>query len=108
MLLSNILKWQCHEYIQNNSFFNSIGYSCNSDEFACDNGQCVASSLRCDGDMACTDNSDEQDCACLSNELKCGNGDCVPVTNLCDGVEHCPDGSDEANCGSEYQMHVTD
>lgn len=87
-------------------FFNDLGFSCNSDEFECDNGQCVASSLRCDGDLACTDNSDERDCACLSSELKCGNGNCVRVNNLCDGVQHCPDGSDEANCGREHQIYV--
>lgn len=87
-------------------FFNDLGFSCNSDEFECDNGQCVASSLRCDGDLACTDNSDERDCACLSSELKCGNGNCVRVSNLCDGVQHCPDGSDEANCGREHHIYV--
>ena len=87
-------------------FFNDLGFSCNSDEFECDNGQCVASSLRCDGDLACTDNSDERDCACLSSELKCGNGNCVRVNNLCDGVQHCPDGSDEANCSMEHQIYV--
>lgn len=99
------MKWQCHKYRRKN-FFNDLGFSCNSDEFECDNGQCVASSLRCDGDLACTDNSDERDCACLSSELKCGNGNCVRVNNLCDGVQHCPDGSDEANCGREHHIYI--
>ena len=77
------------------------GYQCSVDEFVCDNGQCIASSLRCDGDMACLDNSDEQNCACLSDEFNCGSGTCVDVTELCDGVKDCPEGSDETNCGKE-------
>jgi len=77
------------------------GYQCSNDEFVCDNGQCVASSLRCDGDPACLDNSDEQNCACLSDEFKCGSGACVHVRKLCDGVKDCQEGSDETNCGKE-------
>ena len=77
------------------------GYQCSNHDFVCDNGQCVASSLRCDGDMACLDNSDEQNCACSSDEFKCGSGACVHVTKLCDGVKDCPEGSDETNCGKE-------
>lgn len=76
------------------------GYQCSNDEFSCDNGQCVASSLRCDGDMACLDNSDEHNCTCLSVEFKCGSGACIHVTKLCDGVKDCPEGSDETNCGN--------
>ncbi|XP_078375556.1 uncharacterized protein LOC144658924 [Oculina patagonica] len=86
--------------------FSSPGFQCSSDEFVCDNGECVSSSLRCDGDMACLDNSDEQNCACLSNEFKCDRGACVHVTKLCDGVKDCPEGSDETNCAkpcSEFQ-----
>lgn len=86
--------------------FSSPGYQCSNDEFACDNGQCVASSLRCDGDMACLDNSDEQNCACLSDEFNCGSGTCVDVTKLCDDIKDCPEGSDETNCEkpcSEFQ-----
>lgn len=81
-----------------------LGYQCSSDEFVCDNGECVSSSLRCDGDMACLDNSDEQNCACLSNEFKCDRGACVHVTKLCDGVKDCPEGSDETNCGRKVKF----
>lgn len=85
----------------NRSLNKPSGYQCSNDEFVCDNGQCVASSLRCDGDMACQDNSDEQNCACLSDEFNCGSGTCVDVTKLCDGIKDCPEGSDETNCGKE-------
>lgn len=79
----------------------SLGHKCNSNQFECDNGECVASSLRCDGDIACLDKSDENNCACLSDELKCDDGSCVHVTKLCDGVKDCAEGSDETNCGEE-------
>ena len=36
--------------------------SCYSDEFACDNGECVPDSYRCDSDNDCGDYSDEDGC----------------------------------------------
>lgn len=79
-----------------------LDHKCSSDEFQCDNGQCVMSSLRCDGDVACLDESDEKDCACLSNEFKCNDGLCLHLTKLCDGQKDCSEGSDEANCGKDH------
>ena len=35
---------------------------CDSDEFTCDNGECVPLNYRCDYIDDCSDNSDEQGC----------------------------------------------
>jgi len=35
---------------------------CETGEFACDNGNCIPGSFRCDGDNDCDDNSDEIGC----------------------------------------------
>ena len=36
--------------------------SCDSEEFICDNGECVPDELRCDNADDCGDNSDEDGC----------------------------------------------
>ena len=36
--------------------------SCSEDEFVCGDGQCIPSSERCSGAVACSDNSDETNC----------------------------------------------
>ena len=39
---------------------------CTSSQFRCDNGQCISSSLRCNGYTGgCTDDSDERGCCKL-------------------------------------------
>ena len=35
---------------------------CVLEEFACDNGQCINGTLRCDDNPDCTDGSDELNC----------------------------------------------
>ncbi|XP_070547897.1 tolloid-like protein 1 [Ptychodera flava] len=36
--------------------------SCDSDEYQCDNDECISSIYKCDGEYDCEDNSDELDC----------------------------------------------
>ena len=38
---------------------------CTSDQFTCANGQCVPMAARCDGNIDCTDGSDESNCGTL-------------------------------------------
>ncbi|XP_078451949.1 uncharacterized protein LOC144719686 isoform X2 [Lampetra planeri] len=47
---------------------------CGSDEFQCDNYQCVPSSAVCDGRPDCTDTSDEKHCARLVNGTVVASG----------------------------------
>uniref|UniRef100_A0A3P8PZF7 Low density lipoprotein receptor-related protein 2b n=1 Tax=Astatotilapia calliptera TaxID=8154 RepID=A0A3P8PZF7_ASTCA len=84
-------------------FYLSTG-SCGSDQFQCNNGQCIDIGWRCDGTKDCTDDSDELNCpppSCTSQEFKCvTSGECIPSGFVCDGEEDCIDGSDEQRtCG---------
>ena len=39
-----------------------INIGCDSNEFTCQNGNCIRDSWKCDGDNDCGDGSDERDC----------------------------------------------
>lgn len=73
-------------------------FRCSDRQFTCKNGQCVKKNLRCDGDFACKDESDEDDCECPSSMLGCHGGGCVLATNVCDRKIDCSNGDDENNC----------
>ena len=70
--------------------------------FQCNNGECVKDDLTCDGDFACKDESDEDNCGCPSNKFACQDGKCIPATAVCDGNNDCSDGDDENNCRKFY------
>lgn len=87
---------------------------CPSTAFKCTNGKCLDSSLRCDFNNDCGDNSDEINCDkldpsmnCNKNEFACTSNTsiCVPLLARCDGISDCPHKEDEANCSS---CHVDD
>lgn len=72
---------------------------CSSDRFQCNNGQCVALALRCDGYADCRDHSDEKGCSQPPHcpvEQRCPHThECLLKEWLCDGDKDCSDGSDE-------------
>ena len=74
---------------------------CASDEFLCNNGQCIPNHWYCDGHHDCIDESDEMNCAQICNdelEYKCSNGLCIPRAFICDGQADCAGGDDETGC----------
>ena len=77
---------------------NFSGFQCGEKQFQCNNGECVKSDLRCDGDLVCKDQSDEENCGCPSNKFDCQDGKCIPAEAVCDGSNDCSDGDDENNC----------
>ncbi|KAK3091754.1 hypothetical protein FSP39_022385 [Pinctada imbricata] len=78
--------------------------TCGTDNFRCNDSECIDMLWRCDGDFDCTDHSDEMNCPanftnCADTEWACKTGDrCIHKSWQCDGVEDCLDGSDEENC----------
>ncbi|KAG2466656.1 LRP2 protein, partial [Polypterus senegalus] len=79
---------------------------CGQEEFQCSNGQCISSSLRCDGGADCRDHSDELNCSklhhCPSDRRCPDSKECLLEEWLCDGEPDCEDGSDEKSCGSHH------
>ncbi|RWS07607.1 low-density lipoprotein receptor-related protein 4-like protein [Dinothrombium tinctorium] len=78
--------------------------TCAPDEFRCSSGRCIRSTWRCDGDIDCSDNSDEKDCGqrsqCATGHFRCGDGTCISQHDVCNGAPNCPDGSDEDGNGT--------
>ncbi|XP_052794204.1 uncharacterized protein LOC128227575 [Mya arenaria] len=79
--------------------------TCADDEFLCNNGDCVNSTLVCDGHLDCFDGSDEVDCACEAGMFQCDNGDCVFPGDVCNGIEDCATGEDERDCATTCQTN---
>ena len=74
------------------------GFKCSDDKFTCNNGECVKKNLLCDGDFACKDGSDEDNCECPISMFNCKGGGCLLATSVCDGTNDCSNGDDEKNC----------
>ena len=76
-----------------------LDQTCTSDEFTCDNGNCIQKKWLCDHEDDCGDGSDERKCPenkCdLQNDFACGNGYCITKRWRCDGDLDCPDATDE-------------
>ena len=96
--------------------------TCDDDHWQCSNQQCIPLVWRCDGDIDCHDNSDEQNCTaadvdrrtklldasasvvrpptlCAVNQFRCVTSrECINEAWHCDGEDDCMDSSDEADC----------
>ena len=70
---------------------------CETDEFICDNGQCITKYWTCDGVPDCLDGTDEEETTCTTCPFKflCANGKCTDLESVCDGTNDCQDRSDE-------------
>lgn len=77
---------------------------CSPSEFSCESGQCIPSSLHCDGKRDCPDHSDEEGCPassaqfqqCPMGQIQCQqSGKCVLAEWRCDHDLDCDDGTDE-------------
>ncbi|RXG54077.1 Low-density lipoprotein receptor-related protein 2, partial [Armadillidium vulgare] len=73
---------------------------CSSNEWTCENGECIFDFARCDGSADCSDESDEKNCTvtCSEDKFQCKNGSCIVNKYKCDGFRDCRDNSDEDNC----------
>ncbi|KAG8009528.1 MAM and LDL-receptor class A domain-containing protein 1, partial [Nibea albiflora] len=85
--------------------------TCGVDQYQCSYSfQCIPESWRCDGELDCADQSDEEFCPtlvpgtvppqgnCSAGYYQCLNDVCLPSILRCDGVADCPDGEDEHSC----------
>ena len=116
--------------------FSCICVGCSSTQFQCSSGQCVSSSVRCNGRTGgCSDGSDERNCrkfstymlctypillnlvisalfhitctvSCQSGAFRCSNGQCILSSDRCDGNLDCTDGSDETGCGKMPKLPI--
>ncbi|XP_011157636.1 modular serine protease-like [Solenopsis invicta] len=89
-------------YVCIGSGYAQMNNDCGLDKFQCRDGQCIASTLLCDGRRNCRDSSDETEAECNKPEVlchpyafRCNYGACVNGNSVCNGIQDCDDNSDE-------------
>ncbi|XP_032688975.1 modular serine protease-like isoform X2 [Odontomachus brunneus] len=85
-----------------NSGYTQVNDGCGLEMFQCNNGECIAGELLCDGKADCKDQSDETMTECTRPEIlcpdyafRCKYGACVNRDTVCNGIKNCIDNSDE-------------
>ncbi|XP_071794496.1 uncharacterized protein [Asterias amurensis] len=81
-------------------------WNCSLFEFVCNNRECISSTLVCDNNYDCADESDEAEELCKTSSSGCSvdehacllSGECLKAVFWCDGKFDCADNSDENNC----------
>ncbi|XP_033633822.1 uncharacterized protein LOC117295337 isoform X8 [Asterias rubens] len=81
-------------------------WNCSLFEFVCNNRECISSTLVCDNNYDCADESDEAEELCKTSSSGCSvdehacllSGECLKAVYWCDGKFDCADNSDEKNC----------
>ncbi|XP_072042509.1 uncharacterized protein [Amphiura filiformis] len=71
------------------------------DQFECEPGQCINSTLQCNAMADCQSGADEDPslCGCAADEFQCQDSSCIPLIERCDMTCNCkPSCEDEQNC----------
>jgi hypothetical protein len=73
-------------------------YAKPENQFVCfDGSMIIPSDWICDGEVDCSDNSDEVNCT--PDLFECSDGiNKIPWTQVCDNIDNCPEHSDEYQC----------
>ncbi|KAK2142820.1 hypothetical protein LSH36_910g01030 [Paralvinella palmiformis] len=72
-----------------------------SNDFLCNDGDCIKASWVCDGYNDCKHGDDELNCSstCPKTYFRClSTPGCIPPNFICDGEQDCADNSDEIDC----------
>ena len=87
--------------------FSTVLAECNHNEFHCNSGLCIDKKKQCNGQVDCSDESDEVGCVssqCSLDQFMCNNNTCLNLHKVCDGTFDCQDGSDEQECESKLSV----
>lgn len=93
--------------------------SCSSDQYQCEQGQCIPDRWLCDDYPDCPFGDDEENCfttdygttegsSCPDDQYECLNGVCIPSYWVCDGYPDCLDADDEDDCNSSTDYSTGD